>query len=171
MADFALFITRADVVKFTAANGNLDTDKFIQYIKQAQDIHVQNYLGSKLYDKLQADVIANPSSLTGNYLTLVNKYIKPVLCHWAMVDALPFLTYTINNKGVFKHTSENSESITKEELDFLVEKERDTAQYYTDRLVDYLTYNSPSMFPEYYTNVNEDRYPLKGGTDFEGWVL
>ena len=62
MADFALFVTRADVVKFTSANGNIDTNSFIQYLKEAQDIHIQNYLGTKLYEKLQADVIANPSS-------------------------------------------------------------------------------------------------------------
>ena len=37
-----LFITRKDLVKFTAVNGNVDTDKFIQFIKIAQDIHIQN---------------------------------------------------------------------------------------------------------------------------------
>jgi uncharacterized protein YueI len=37
----ALIITRDDVVKFTSLNGNVDPDKFIQYIKIAQDIHVK----------------------------------------------------------------------------------------------------------------------------------
>ena len=49
----ALFITREDLVKFTALNGNIDTDRFIQWIKVAQDIHIQNYLGTNgktLYD-------------------------------------------------------------------------------------------------------------------------
>ena len=40
----ALLITRDDLVRFTAVNGNVDTDKFIQFIKIAQDIHIQNYL-------------------------------------------------------------------------------------------------------------------------------
>ena len=31
----ALIITRDDVVKFTSLNGNVDPDKFIQYIKIA----------------------------------------------------------------------------------------------------------------------------------------
>ena len=44
----ALLITRQDVVKFTAMNGNVDTDNFIQYVKIAQDIHIQNYLGTDL---------------------------------------------------------------------------------------------------------------------------
>ena len=48
----ALFITRDDLVKFTAINGNIDADKFVQWIKVAQDIHIQNYLGTKLFDKI-----------------------------------------------------------------------------------------------------------------------
>ncbi len=47
----ALLITRQDVVKFTAMNGNVDTDNFIQYVKIAQDIHIQNYLGTDLLEK------------------------------------------------------------------------------------------------------------------------
>ena len=38
----ALFITRQDLVTFTSANGNLDPDKFLPYIRIAQDIHMQN---------------------------------------------------------------------------------------------------------------------------------
>jgi len=65
----ALFITRKDLVKFSSVNGNVDTDKFLQYIKIAQDIHIQNYLGTDLYSKIQSDIVA--SSLTGDYLALV----------------------------------------------------------------------------------------------------
>ncbi len=35
----ALLITRQDLVKYTAVNGAVDTDSFIQWIKVAQDIH------------------------------------------------------------------------------------------------------------------------------------
>ena len=83
----ALLIGRADVVKFTAMNGNVDTDKFIQYIKISQDIHIQNYLGTDLFKKIQAHIIAG--TLAGNYLSLVNVHIKPMLIHWAMVEYLP----------------------------------------------------------------------------------
>ena len=44
----ALFIKRADIVKNTIINGNVDTDKFIQFIKIAQEMHIQNYLGTEL---------------------------------------------------------------------------------------------------------------------------
>ena len=165
----ALLITRKDVVKFTSVSGNLDTDTFIMRVKIAQDKHIENYLGTDLLNKIQADIIAG--TLTGNYLTLVNTYVKPALLHYTMVEFLPYSNYTIANKGVFKHTSENSEAVTKEEIDFILEKERDTAEYYVNRLVEYLSFNAGSMFPEYYTNNNEDVYPDKGGTSFEGWVM
>jgi len=167
MAD-ALFITRKDLVKFSSLNGNVDTDKFLQYIKIAQDIHIQNYLGTDLYNKIQVDI--EGSSLAGNYLALVTDYIKPMLIHWALVEYLPFAAYTIANKGVYKHSSENSENVSKEEVDFLIEKERTTAQYYTDRFIDYMSFNASSKFPEYYTNNNEDVYPDKDA-NFGGWVL
>ena len=93
----ALLITRKDVVKFTAMNGNVDTDKFIQYVKIAQDKHIENYLGSDLFTAIQTKITG--STLTGDYLTLVNDWVKPCLIHWAMVEYLPFASITISNKA------------------------------------------------------------------------
>lgn len=152
----ALLITRDDLVRFTAVNGNVDTDKFIQFIKIAQDIHIQNYLGTKLLQKIQADIVAN--TLTGNYKSLVDNYVKPMLIHWGLVEYLPFAAYTIANKGVYKHSSENSENVEKNEVDFLIEKERQIAQHYTERFIDYITFRN-DLFPEYTTNSNGDMYP------------
>jgi hypothetical protein len=163
----ALLITRKDIVKFTAMSGNVDTDKFIQYIKIAQDKHIENYLGSDLIDKIKQHIIDD--DLAGDYLTLVNEWVKPCLIHWAMVEYLPFAAYSIANKGVFKHSSENAENASRDEVDYLLEKERNTAQYYTDRLIDHLSFNAGSKYPEYYTNNNEDVNPDKDL--FGGWVL
>lgn len=163
----ALFISRTDLVKNSVLDGNVDTDKFIQFIKIAQEIHIKNYLGSKLYDKISADIIA--STLAGAYLTLVNTYVQPMLIHYAMTDYLPFAAYQIKNGGVFKHTSENSISVDKEEIDTLIQKEREFAEYYTRRMIDFVTYNIGD-YPEYNTNNNEDVYPDKDSL-FNGWVL
>lgn len=163
----ALFITRNDLVKYTALNGNIDTDKFIQFVKISQDIHIQNYLGTDLFNKIGNDIIAG--TLTGDYLTLVNTYIKPMVIHWAMVEYLPFASYSIANKGIYKPTSENAETPETTEIDMLVKKSRNLAQYYTDRFISYMSFNQDT-FPEYNTNSNSDVYPDKNAS-FEGWVL
>jgi hypothetical protein len=163
----ALFITRDDIVKFTALNGNVDTDKFISFVKIAQDIHIQNYLGSKLFQKLQADVTAN--TLSGNYLSLVTTYVKPMLIHWAMVEYLPFAAYSISNKGVYKHSSENAQNVDKNEVDYLLEKERSIAQHYTERFIDYMSFNQ-TLFPEFRANKNNDMFPDSHNNSI-GWYL
>jgi len=154
----ALFISRTDLVKNTIIDGNVDTDKFIQFIKIAQEIHITNYLGSKLYDKISTDIVAN--TLTGDYLSLVNDYIQPMLIHFAMVEYLPFASFQIKNGGVFKHSSESSESVSKSEIEFLIQKQRDFSEYYTRRFVDYICFNS-TKFPEYLNNSGSDVDPDK----------
>jgi hypothetical protein len=163
----ALLITREDLVRFTAVNGNVDTDKFIQFVKIAQDIHIQNYLGTRLLEKIQDEIIAG--TLSGDYKTLVENYVKPMLIHWSMVEYLPYAAYTIANKGVYKHTSENAENVEKNELDFLLEKERQTAQHYTERFLDYICYRT-TLFPEYNENSNGDMYP-DTQNNYTGWFI
>ena len=56
MARKALFISVADLKKKSLIDGNVDSSKIVQYIEVAQDIHIQNYLGGKLYKKLQSSI-------------------------------------------------------------------------------------------------------------------
>ena len=60
---YALFVSPDDIVKRTGISGNVDRDQMVQFIKTAQDIHIQALLGTALYDKLKNDVLAN--TLTG----------------------------------------------------------------------------------------------------------
>ena len=163
----ALFISRTDLVKNSIIDGNVDTDKFIQFIKISQEIHIQNYLGGKLYDKISADIVAG--TLSGNYLTLVTEYVQPMLIHYAMVDYLPFAAYQVKNGGVFKHNSENAQTASKDEVDFLVSKQRDFAEYYCRRFIDYMCFHG-NLYPEYTNNSEDDVYPSKN-TNSSNWVL
>ena len=162
-----LFISRTDLIKNSIIDGNVDTDKFIQFIKVAQEIEIRNYLGTKLYEKLQADIAG--SGVTGNYQTLLNKYVQPMLIWYAQAEYIPYAAYQIKNGGVFKHTSENAETVSRSEVDYLVNKARNTAEYYTQRFLDYINNNS-NLFPEYNQNQGGDFYPDSDGL-FNGWVL
>ncbi len=163
----AILITRTDLIRYTTVNGGVDTDKFQQYISIAQDIHIQAMCGTRLLQRIQSDIIAG--TLAEPYTTLLTEYIKPCLIHFAMVEYLPNAAYTIANKGVYKHGAENSETVSKEEVDFLMEKQRQLAMNYKERFIDYVINNS-SSFPEYYQNTAPDVFPDQS-TNFTGWVL
>lgn len=168
----ALLITRADLVKKTAMNGNVDTDEFIQFVEIAQDIHIQNYLGTDLLEKIQS-LITNGTLddlVNADYKELLNKYVKDMLIHWALYEYLPFAAYTIANKGVYKHLSENAQVAEKNEIDYLQEKQKTSANNYTQRFIDYMSINAGSKFPEYYSNTNDDVSPDKL-TNITGWEI
>jgi hypothetical protein len=167
----ALFITRQDLVTFTSANGSLDPDKFLPYVRLAQDIHIQNYLGTDLYEAIEGMIEAGTLTipLNPNYYNLVKDYVKDMLIYWAMVEALPYLGINITNGGIFSTQPENSTVLDKNRVDSLIEKSRDTAQHYTRRFIDYICFNQ-TLFPEYNSNSNGDMNP-DDVADFGGWVL
>lgn len=164
----ALFITTKDIQQFTAMNGSVDPDNFVQFVKIAQDLDIQNYLGTDLFVKINDDIVAG--TLAGDYLALVNTYVKPMLIHWAMVYYLPWAAYTVANRGIYKHNSENSETVSKTEVDYLIEKERTLAMAYTQKFIKYICHNT-ALFPEYSTNTDNDVSPSRSNSNFGGWQL
>ena len=168
----ALFITTTDIKRYSVLSGNVDPDKFIYMVEIAQDTEVQNYLGTKLLEKIQALIIAGTINDPANaaYKTLLETYVKPMTIYWALVCYMPFAAYTVANGGVYKHTSESSVTVDKDEVDYLVEKYRDIAQFYTNNFIDFMIYNQ-NTYPEYNANTQDDTYPDTANADFGGWVL
>jgi len=168
----ALFITANELKKKSIIDGNVDEDKILQYIEVAQDTHIQNYLGTNLYDKISALLIAGTIADGGNeaYNTLWLTYIKP-MCIWFSQEAyLPFAMFQIQNGGVYKHNSANGESITLEEMRMMLQEVRQNAEHYTRRFIDYVCANE-SSYPEYTTSDASDMTP-DTDTNFScGWVL
>jgi hypothetical protein len=167
----ALFITTDDLRRKSIIGGAVDADKFIQFIEVAQDIHIQNYLGTKLYNKISTLIINDTIDDSGNavYKTLLNDYLTPMLIWFAQSDYYMFASYQVSNGGVFRHRSESSETPSMQEIKSLVDSSRDKAEFYVRRFLDYMDNNSNS-YPEY-NDVNEDgMYPDKN-ENFNGWVL
>ena len=166
-----LFINRTDLARNSIIDGNVDTSKFLYFISMAQTIHIQQFLGTELYEEFEGMVTAGTLTelLNPNHYTLMIDYIQPMLIWYAQVDYIPFASYSIKNSGVTKHRSENSEPATKEELDYLVAKAREFAEWYSRRFVDYMNFNQ-ATFPKYYSNSDDDIYPSQDAT-FNGWVL
>lgn len=153
-----LFISEDTIKKSTTINGNVDVELLLPYIKVAQDIHVQQLLGTDLYDKITAEITG--SSLAGVYKTLTDVYIQPVLIHYSLYECLPFLSYKIMNKDIVRKLSETSTGASLEDIKYLRRTVLDTAEFYAKRLSEYLINNTGS-YPEYGTNSGADMSPNK----------
>ena len=164
-----LFINRTDLVRNSIIDGNVDTDKYIQFIKLAQEVHIQNYLGTKMYDALTTAMPNIDQPANARWKILLDDYVVPMLIWFSQVEYIPFASYQLRNGGMFKHRSENAETVSKDEVDFLVEKARTNAEWYSRRFIDFMSFNQ-TTYPEYTNNSNDDIYPSNNAT-FNGWVL
>ena len=123
---FGLFISRNDIIKTTPLQGAIDADKLLPFIKTAQPKYIENLLGTVLYNKLQNDV-ESQTPFTGYYETLMVDYVKPTLIWYSCVEYIPFSGVQFKSEGAVKHKSEQSEAVSKSEIDYLIQKAQDNA--------------------------------------------
>lgn len=168
----ALFITVKDLKDKSIIGGSTDADKLIQHIEVAQDIHIHQYLGTSLYDKMQSLIIAGTIDdvANANYKTLRDSYIKPSLVWFTQAEYIPFSAFSIDNGGLSKRRTNDEDVIDFDDIDRLVNICRKNADFYTQRLVDYLCNNS-NLFPEYLNNQDEDLRPNRDNNNFSSLVL
>jgi len=165
---YALFITRNDIIKQTPLQGAIDADKLLPFIRTAQDKYILNLLGTVLFDKLQADITAG-TAFTGKYEELMDDYVKPTLVWYSCVEYIPFSGISFKSEGSFKHQSESSISPGKNEIDYLLNKALNNADYYATRLQDFLVAYSVQI-PEYLESVGNATqiYPDQSNQYFGG---
>ena len=165
---YVLFISEAKLKDSTAINLNVDIDLLLPYVRQAQKLYVETKLGTDLIQKLKDEITAG--TLAGAYKTLVDDYIGDMLPNWAFYHAIPFLRFKIENGNIYSKTSETGTALSTEEAQHLREEVRNTAEYYTERMIDYVC-NNTSSFPEYSTSsgsdVNPDRNAYYNGMNLE----
>jgi hypothetical protein len=153
---YVLFISENKIKDSTAINGNVDQEFLIPYIKVAQKKYIETKLGTDLFEALQTKITAG--SLAGDYQTLVDDYIQDALVHWSFYECIPFLRYKVQNGNIYSKTSETGTALSREEAQDLREEVRNTAEFYTERLIDYIKNNTAS-FTEYTTNTGADVSP------------
>ena len=155
---YVLFISEAKLKDSTAINLNVDVELLLPYVRQAQKLYVETKLGTDLTDKLKAEITAG--TLTGAYKTLVDEYIGDCLPSWAFHMSIPYLRFKTENGNIYSKTSETGNALSTEEAQHLREEVRNNAEYFTERMIQYIT-NNISSFPEYNTNSGADISPDK----------
>ena len=168
MAKYALFISRNDIIKNSPLQGSIDADALLPYVRTAQTKYMENLLGTVLFNKLQTDIL-NDTPFTGRYQELVKDYIKPTLIWYSVMEYLPFSTTKFKSEGAVKHKSEQSEAVSKSEIDALAQKSADNAEWYATRMQDFLLAYENEI-PEYLETTGDTTmiYPDQSNQYFGG---
>jgi hypothetical protein len=169
---YVLFISEQKLKDSTAINLNVDVNILLPYVLQAQTLYIEPKLGTQLYEHIKGLIQAGTIGNVGNaaYKTLLDDYISFVLVNYSFYHAIPYLRFKIENGNIYSKTSETGTALTTEESQSLREEISNTAQYYTERLIEYIR-NNTSLFPEYSTNsgadVNPDKNAYYNGMNLE----
>jgi len=152
-----LFISSTRLKKDTALGGSVDDNLIMPYILLAQDMNILPVLGTDLYEAIKTKI--NGGTLTGDYKTLMETYIQPALVQFSFSQLAPYLRLRfVNNAVVVMGATEQSSSATYDDIKPLMDTATDAAEFYRQRMIDYLRNNS-SSFPEYTSNTGSDLDP------------
>ena len=169
---YVLLISEQKLKDSTAINLNVDVNILLPYVLQAQTLYIEPKLGTQLYEHIKGLIQAGTIGDAGNvaYKTLLDDYISFVLVNYSFYHAIPYLRFKVENGNIYSKTSETGTALTTEESQSLREEISNTAQYYTERLIEYIR-NNTSDFPEYSTNsgadVNPDKNAYYNGMNLE----
>lgn len=169
MMNRVYFISCNHLKEHTTINTNVDDNILNSAIWEAQTIHIQQTIGSELYRTIAKLIETGDIHQSENqkYKMLLENYIQEPVCYWAWVEAIPYIRYKIMNKSVSGQTSDNSTPVDKSELEYLTENIRDKAQFYTQRLSDFLLEHR-GEYPEYYSNRGLDDIHPSSNNYFQG---
>ena len=160
-----LLVSEQRMKQWTSLDDNIRIDVLTPSIIQAQDIYIQDTLGTKFYKRLKAGVIAN--DLTTNESTFLKDYVGPCLIQYSLYLLLPNLKYKMVEAGIVNGTSEETQATTLDEMKYLRESALDTAQFYNQRMLEYLQDN-PGMFVTYNNPGTDGMRPNKDTPYFSG---
>lgn len=148
-----LFISEQRLKSLTAIHDNVEPDDLMPYVVQAQDVYLQDILGTTFYNHLKDQIVGG--SLTSAETTLIDDYLANTAANYALYMALPTLNYKFKNKAVLSPSAEEAVNVGLDELKYLRDSVLDTAQFYAQRAVEYLCNNS-TEFPTYQSPDSDD---------------
>jgi hypothetical protein len=170
MAKNIVYFLTIDVLKKnTIIDNNIEQRLIYPALYEAQEIELQEILGTDLYVSLQNKI--SGSTLSGDYKTLVDNYIFDFLLNTTMVRLLPNISTKIKNSGFVQETGQQSSyGADKFYYNEMKNKYRDLSEHYSNLLKKHL-YNNSSKYSEYTSTTCDKITPNRNDSYFSGMVL
>lgn len=134
-----------ELTKNTILGGNIDVDRYVPCIKAFQNTHIKPLLGVELYTKISQDFYSG--SLSGNYLTLYEDYVKEMVIHGSAMNYVSIGAYMVSNNGITKLRSDSSETVNKDEVDYLVNFSEGLYDHYERQFLAWIKINPLPEYP------------------------
>ena len=144
-----LFIGENQLKANSVLNENVDMKLITPIIQLVHDKYVLQTLGTALYNRVST-AIDNDATLATqpDVKTLIDVYLSNMIIWWTLYEMNPVLNYKMTNKSILQMNADASNYTSKSDLTWLMDRQKDNAQFYTNMVVKYLQAH-PGIFPEY----------------------
>jgi hypothetical protein len=156
-----LLITEQKLKDFTAINDNVDTTELRFAIQTAQNIFLQETLGTNLFEYILKLVKDGDIDLIqyDDYKELLNNFIQPMLIQYSYYLSLDNFFVKFMNIGLVQNRSEQGNPIDIRTLTYLKNNAKNLAEFQDNLLRRHLVFNS-WKYPQYtLTSNNGDLIP------------
>lgn len=168
-----LLISENTVKSTTNLSDNMSGDFILPAIKLAQDIELEETIGTQLLDKLKSLIYNNTINQEQNlkYKKLIDKYIQPFLCYATIAHITVPIAFKLANAGVLRTEDEKMYNVSADEVDKVKWHYQHIADTYKYRLQRYLIANY-SQYPELmeYKSIADLRVNLYSAAKTNLWL-
>ena len=122
-------------------------------------------LGQELYSKVLSE--AEAGTLSGDYLTMYNDYIKPITKYQTVASFVMISNFTVGNAGSVSMLSDSTQLMSGEELNRLSGTYAGMADTYVLRFEDWIERNPLDEYKTYQDGVDASKSISNRG----GWYF
>lgn len=128
---------------------NFNTDEIWNFIPLAEQLHIVPIIGQEMYNEL-LDQVENNEVTPENASLLLQIYPFEGLA--IMEVSMPYIAFHITEVGITLGKSENSDSVTTNDINYLTNYVRSQMVPYKERLIEFISQNS-----ELYPNIKIEK--------------
>lgn len=151
---------------------NVDSDELRYCIQQAQNIYIQETLGTNFYNEILNQVESGDILLSGatNNKELLDNFIQPALVAYSYYILLDNMFVKLVNVGLQQFRSEQSNPIGIKEFQYLKDQARDRAQFLDNLMRRHLVFEN-WKYPKYTQVTNNGQLIPEFSSPFRTSVI
>lgn len=166
-----ILLINEDYIKANSVIDNNLSGKYLQQaILDAQNIHLEQILGTKLLVKIESLVQNGEIFKEPNYKLLLDSYITDYLLYQVLSSIIIPVSYKIANAGLVTTSDDKLNNVDINSLNLLKSDYTNKANVYKARLQNYLLANR-DLFPELNNcSIDQERPNLYSSSDCGIWL-